>query len=315
MRSEIVMNRESTQMVDFVCPICKCSDQELRFVSVEDLEYKSYKSVDYLVCTDCKLISQYPSPSKELLPSFYPANYRNFMPIERNLLVFLKVLQAKNFARRILSNIGDVRQDKILDIGFGNGQLLLALSSLGCKRLYGSDFTERDCSYLEKEGVRLDFSDIEEVFPFPEKFDCIIMNNVIEHFLDPVKVLRLCQEHLSERGKLILVTPNANALELSLFKKFWAGFHAPRHTFLFSDKNIKLLAKKLGFRNAKVEAFSDPGQVSISFQNVLQSSIARTDLKNGLAWYAVPLSIMVAPAVLLQNLIGRSTAMLCVLER
>lgn len=309
------MVKETSRDVDFVCPICKCSDQEMRFASVEDLEYKSYKGVNYVVCSGCELISQYPSPSREILPSFYPVNYRNFMPVERNLLVFLKTLQAKNFARRILAHIAGGSENKILDIGFGNGQLLLALSSLGCKRLYGSDFTARDCSYLEKEGIRLDFSDIEEVFPFPEKFDCIIMNNVIEHFLDPIKVLERCKEHLSENGKVILVTPNAGALELSFFKKFWAGFHAPRHTFLFSRRNIKLLAKSLGFRDVRVESFSDPGQWSISCQNVFQSCrLSRTNLKNGLAWYSVPLSIAVLPLVLLQNLIGKSTAMLCVLE-
>lgn len=46
----------------------------------------------------------------------------------------------------------------------------------------------------------------------PEKFDNIIMTHVLEHVDDPVRVLkRLNNEWLSDKGRLFLVCPNANA--------------------------------------------------------------------------------------------------------
>lgn len=298
------------------CFICRNSEATSKWDSVEDLEYQSYKAVDYVQCSSCGLIWQHPLPAPQLIASFYPENYRNYRPVKKDLLVFLKNLQTAGFAKRITRHIKKNKNARILDIGFGNGQLLLALRNQGYSNLYGSDFNSRDCDYLSEKGIKVAFSNVEEKFPFEEQFDCIVMNNVIEHFLNPMKVMEYCLEHLTEDGCLILVTPNADAMELNFFGKYWAGFHAPRHTFLFNTGSLELLSKNLGFRNAHTEPFDDPGQWAISIQNKLQSTPTfRTNLKEGLASYAVPLSIVVLPFVIGQKLLGKSTALMCVLRK
>ena len=42
--------------------------------------------------------------------------------------------------------------------------------------------------------------------------------------------------------------------------------------------------------------------------------ITNTKLKNGMSWYLTPLSLVCAPVAMLENLIGRSTSMMCVLK-
>ena len=315
----ITINEKLKTEIQQCCIVCNSSDCEVLFKEVQDLEYETYKAVDYTVCKNCRLIFQNPIPEAKLLPGFYPSEYRNYLPVQKGLFSFLKNIQFQNLAQKIAKyldkdvNISDL---KILDIGFGNGQLLLALKSLGFKRLYGCDFTDTMFSALNNEGLTLKVGNIEEDFPFAESFDLIIMNNVIEHFLNPASVLKKCKEHLSKNGKIILITPNSNALEFSIFGKYWAGFHAPRHTFLFNSDNIQALSKNLGFKNVLIEPVSDPGQISVSIQNFLQDNNAtKSKLTNGMSWYLMPLSIIVSPIVGIQNLMGRSTSMMCVLKQ
>ena len=284
------------------------------FKNIKDFEYKTNKPVDYLICKTCSLISQHPLPEPTLLPNFYPEDYRNYLPVNENLFSALKKIQFKNLGSKIASQIEN-KEAKILEIGFGNGQLLLGLKDLGYKNLFGTDFTNRVFPCLMDKGIKLQVSNVEESFSFNENFDLIIMNNVIEHFLDPIKVLVNCKNNLSKDGKVILITPNSNALEFSLFKNYWAGFHAPRHTFLFNNKNIKMLGDKLGYSKIEIEPITDPGQISISIQNMFQDlKFTNTKLKNGMSWYLTPLSLVCAPIAMLENLIGRSTSMICILK-
>lgn len=314
----ITTNEKLKTEIQQCCIICNSSDCKVLFKEVQDLEYETYKAVDYALCKDCGLIFQTPPPEAKLLPGFYPPEYRNYLLVQKSLFSFLKNLQFKNLAKKITkylckdANVSDV---KILDIGFGNGQLLLALKTLGYKKLYGCDFTDTMFSELKNEDIALKAINIEENFPFDESFDLIIMNNVIEHFLNPASVLKKCKEHLNKNGKIILITPNSNALEFSVFGKYWAGFHAPRHIFLFNSENIQTLSKNLGFKNVLIEPVSDPGQISISIQNSLQNNNAtKTKLKNGMSWYLMPLSIIVSPIANIQNWIDRSTSIMCVIK-
>lgn len=298
------------------CLICNSEDQKVLYDGIKDFEYETYKPVDYFKCNNCSLIYQFPIPRPEELKDFYPEEYRNYLPIQKSFFSFLKKAQFKDLANKIINALNKNNKDeKILDIGFGNGQLLTALKQIGYKDLYGSDFTDKTFSNLKNTGISLKVCNLEEDFPFDKTFDLIIMNNVIEHFINPLKVLESCKKHLSENGKIILITPNSHALEFSFFKRYWAGFHAPRHTFLFNPGNISNLAQKLGFSNVIVKPMTDPGQISISVQNFFQdTSFTKLKLKNGMAWYLMPLSVFCSPFAMFQNLLRRSTSMMCVLE-
>ncbi|OGI20837.1 MAG: hypothetical protein A3B68_09915 [Candidatus Melainabacteria bacterium RIFCSPHIGHO2_02_FULL_34_12] len=294
------------------CIACNSNDSELMFENISDLEYETYKPVNYFKCKNCNLIFQNPVPDTKILSSFYPSEYRNFLPEGKSIFSFLKDIQFLMLASKISKHLE--KNSKILEIGYGNGQLLSTIQKKGYKNLYGTDFTDENSEVLLKKRIKVATSNIEERFPFNESFDVIIMNNVIEHFSNPKKVLKICKEHLSENGKIILITPNSTAFELKIFKKHWAGFHAPRHTFIFNRQNIKELATNLGFKDVSFEPVSDPGQWSISIQNILQNKkLTKVKLKNGMAWYLMPLSLLFAPVSTVQNFTDRSTGMMCVL--
>jgi len=300
------------------CPICQSTALRKEFVGVKDLEYYSYGPVDFTRCQGCDVLFQDPLPPEELIPSFYPSNYRNYLVEDKpSLLGGLKNLQASMFAKNITKHLKNPTENKILDLGFGNGQLLLALSRLGCKNLNGADFSEApQHERLKQAGIRLAFSNFDKHFPYSEneKFDCIILNNVIEHFLDPVKVLKLCKTRLSDGGKVILITPSSDALDFEIFRSAWAGFHAPRHTFIFNHRSMAELASRSGLRLSLTTAFNDPGQWAISCQSLMVDAnlTNKEQLKNGLAPYTVPLSLVFGPISIIQGLTKRSSAILSI---
>lgn len=58
--------------------------------------------------------------------------------------------------------------------------------------------------------VKFIFSTFEEV-NITEKFDCIFLMHTLEHLDEPVEILNRVNGWLSEKGRLFLVVPNANA--------------------------------------------------------------------------------------------------------
>lgn len=295
------------------CVICNASDIVLAYSKVEDLEYLSYEPVDYYKCSNCGLIFQEPLPTLSSLVKFYPDNYRNHMPAKGGgLFAFLKKKKFQQQARRLVKNIK--ANSRILEIGYGNGELLKALSSLGFKDLYGCDFSSKNYDLLSSLGIQIEIANVESSIPFEENFDLIILNNVIEHFLDPISVLTNCYSRLNHGGKIIILTPNADAFELDIFGKYWAGFHAPRHTYIFNQKNLDILAAQLGFRELRFSCESDPGQWAISVQNFYQSlSMTKTKLVNGMAFYTVFFALLFLPFSYLQNLLKRPTSLFVLL--
>ena len=97
------------------CPICNSNTQELMFKNIKDFEYKTNKPVDYLICKTCSLISQHPLPQADLLPNFYPEDYRNYLPIKENLFSELKKIQFKSLASKVEKCINS-KEAKILDV-------------------------------------------------------------------------------------------------------------------------------------------------------------------------------------------------------
>jgi 2-polyprenyl-3-methyl-5-hydroxy-6-metoxy-1,4-benzoquinol methylase len=106
---------------------------------------------------------------------------------------------------------------------FGNGNLLELGSFKGefTKRLvpFFNDITcveASDEAVMEaKENLRSSIKIYNELFEnvvLPTKYDNIVLTHVLEHISDPVALLKkIKEEWLSDKGRLFVVCPNANA--------------------------------------------------------------------------------------------------------
>ena len=91
-----------------------------------------------------------------------------------------------------------------------------------------------------------------EQFDTNERFDIILMLNLIEHVADPVAVLRKAKELLRPGGRIWIKTPNYDALDARIFKnRSWGGFHTPRHFVLFTKDSLVRHCEATGFTVAR----------------------------------------------------------------
>lgn len=114
-----------------------------------------------------------------------------------------------NFAKYIPES----RNANILEIGCGYGKNIIALKELGYVNVSGIDLSEEQVDFAKS---KLKLNDIEciDVFEYlsknNQKFDCILLIDVIEHF-DLTALIKLgimLEECLTDSGKLIIQVPN-----------------------------------------------------------------------------------------------------------
>lgn len=98
----------------------------------------------------------------------------------------------------------------LLDIGCGFGYLLERF--LGRFRLFGMDISEHGVQRAQDRisGAQVKAGDIQTGIPFIEKFDVILMINVIEHLLDPWSGLSRVRDALRPDGICVVHLPTIN---------------------------------------------------------------------------------------------------------
>jgi SAM-dependent methyltransferase len=87
----------------------------------------------------------------------------------------------------------------------------------------------------------------------PSSFDAVYCSNLIEHVPDPLAFLAKCREVLKPGGVIVGVTPDHLSLDRYVFGRYWAGYHYPRHTFIFNHRNIRTLLEKAGFDVVRIK--------------------------------------------------------------
>ncbi len=147
---------------------------------------------------------------------------------------------------------------RILDVGGGVGEV----SSLFVRQGGGAtglvvDPNEKSIEVARSRGLDGFAGTIEE-FDTDERFDLVLMLNLIEHVADPVAVMARAAELLNDGGLVWLQTPNFRALDGRLFRhRNWAGYHCPRHWAIFGEAGLR--AASLARRPRAGQLQADPG--------------------------------------------------------
>ena len=96
---------------------------------------------------------------------------------------------------------------KILDIGCGDGSIINFLNK---PNYYGVDGDEKNIKALLSKNIKakkIDFN--KEKIPFEkERFDFILILDILEHVVNPRELLKEAKDRLKENGKIIVTLPN-----------------------------------------------------------------------------------------------------------
>ncbi len=165
-------------------------------------------------------------------------------------------LEARKITKMLSLCSADAPQ--CLDIGCGDGRLLDRLAEQGVppENLYGVELSPKVVDELDRKGYHGYEGRVEELSLPANHFDLILTCQVIEHVSDPAEMFQAVNRILAPGGIFIVETPNTDCLDARIFRKrYWGGYHFPRHWNLFNRKSIARLGKDSGLETVTVETF------------------------------------------------------------
>ena len=163
---------------------------------------------------------------------------------------------------------------KFLEIGSATGELVKTFSQVGweahgiepCKALV-------DYSTKDKDLINIQHSTAEEA-DYPDNyFDLIHFWHVLEHVIEPMKILNNIYRWLKPGGILNLGTPSPDNLVTKIYPNITGFFDLwSMHTFIFPQKTLKFVLTSIGFEINIHEVYSTPksgSSMKIKMRNVL----------------------------------------------
>ncbi len=202
-------------------------------------------------------------PTLEVLKAYYADKY--YQNAEGSYEVSYSDAEKKYFrnktAQKLLAAIEHVqlpseRAPTFLDVGAGEGWSLAHFHDLGWDCV-GLDFSSFGCHQQNPQvSAHLVAGDIYESLRnlslAGRRFDLILLDNVLEHVLDPLALLISLRDLLETQGVLIVDVPNdfsvlqEHLLENGLIdNRFWVV--APDHISYFSPESLAKLARVAGW--------------------------------------------------------------------
>lgn len=137
---------------------------------------------------------------------------------------------------------------RILDVGCGNGLLLLILYHAGFRCIEGLD-PYAPLSDLLNGRIAIHRRTLaEHVADQPAPYDAIMFHHVLEHVRSPAEELMLAKRMLKPGGKILVRLPLAGSYHWRHYGTDWFQLDAPRHLSIPSREGMRRIAALCGLK-------------------------------------------------------------------
>lgn len=230
------------------CPVCTDNTSK-RFHAKVNLIFGT--DYDLVECMHCGVMYFDPMPTVVELSQFYSGSYYDFDKSREEG-------KGMAFARRLMRW---KPTGKFLDVGCATGFFINGIRTHSNWEVYGTDFGESAVRFArENLGLNVVQGDLDAA-AFPDAFfDYVHVNNVLEHVLTPVVLLKECRRIIKPDGVLFLSVPNGFNDGLDLID-FWKEEKKPArskngHIFFFPSQTLLMLFDKIGFEIEAKKTYS-----------------------------------------------------------
>lgn len=258
------------------CPICATAAHYE--YSGRDLMYEGHIRYDYFLCPACAFVFQHPVPDMATIATFYPDTYmvydqdkreRRLGRMRKALLArvrgyaHLRTDPATQLAAALVAPFATLSTPawcgggRLLDVGCGNGRFLTTMRSLGWS-VQGVEFSEAGVQACRMSGLDVHLGDLSSAAFADGSFELITVRHVIEHVPDPQAFMAELARILKPGGRLVVETPNSDALGRRWFGNAWYANDVPRHLALYAPGNLEQLGTRYGLRKQECRLETSP---------------------------------------------------------
>lgn len=274
------------KMNDVKCEICGATDARLH----HDQGYRKLCR-----CLGCGVVYVHPLPTWEEKEEIEAAAFADEMLSET--VEFFDAYGAdfrednviKAFRRVVALLSKYVEPGRMLDVGPGTGVFMHLCAEEGWDPR-GIDFTTQSAETAKAEfDVHVDVGNF-FYYPYePESFDCVSMNDVLEHSLNPVEFLQRAHSLIRPGGLVSIAVPSQYSL-FTLLVDIWVwmggagkGYLLDRlyvkpHLYYFGPRQLRSTMERAGYEiihleggNVALERYKIPGWIRFLSQLVLRS--------------------------------------------
>jgi 2-polyprenyl-3-methyl-5-hydroxy-6-metoxy-1,4-benzoquinol methylase len=249
-----------------ICPSCK-NNSSFNFINLE--------SFSVIECNDCGYGVVNPVPSESELKKLYDCEEyfeenmgHNFDLNDKKKIEYESVRYGKSFTRFLKGYLNEDRE--ILEIGPGAGYGLLHFKKQGFK-VYGVEPSREAVNFMT---VKLGFEQSEilnqnyDKIDLEKEFDIIVLNHVLEHFIDIDLVFKKLYKNLKKGGILLVRVPNHDSYDRRIYGVTWPAY-LPFHIHYFSKNSLNNFFENYGFTIiASYEYFSE--QFMVNYPKIIK---------------------------------------------
>lgn len=205
-------------------------------------------------CTRCTLEQTDPIPTARELKGLYEGHY-NLAQIDkgsaqtydrrRERFLMSPLYQLMLLADGDISFHGEKGAGRLLDIGCNEGRGLTLYRRNGFTP-EGLELNANAAAAARARGFVVHETDLHDFQP-TQKFDRVVLSNVLEHATDPRVMLADVHRLLNPGGEVWISLPNNRSWLRAAFGRTWINWHVPFHITHFSADRLRDLLSQSGF--------------------------------------------------------------------
>lgn len=232
------------------CSFCQQDNYNIKYIK---------NGFNIVQCKNCKLVYVNPRLTNFEIENLYNGDYFTGKGFDKS--VFYKdefeskkdIIDLQDWDISTLKSLlnSTANNQKLFDIGAGMGLFLWKAKKAGFD-VNGLELSPFAAGFVNSLGIKTFNTSIDEIKLEKNYYDVITMKEVIEHLPNPFTSLQKIFQSLKDNGILFLATGNYNCPERKLKGSDWFYFMPEGHLTYFSNRTIKMMLKKVGFRKVLV---------------------------------------------------------------
>jgi len=265
------------------CLLCPIQHHVEHVAAGWDFEYETtHDEYSYVQCSGCGLVYLYNRPQPRFDAIIYPSHYYSATDSEQHSYVVRTVREFLELRKVInLNRIIGTDANAIFDVGCGDGRLLdvFKQKNKSDSEFYGIELIGDAACRARAKGYTVYEGNIEtaDLSSLSGKMDLVLMHQIIEHTRSPRAVIKKINGLLRQGGILSIETPDVDSLDFKLFRKrYWGGYHIPRHFYLFTKPTLCRLLKEEGFDIVSVASILSPVFWVTSLHNICKERFSKS---------------------------------------